>query len=591
MKMKKLHVFLLALAFSATMPVFAAEDADKCDSPFNTSSTVSVRLKKYTACINKGSYIQAEMLLKDDSVLAKLNKKSSLKPQAVALKDLYDLLDKDWPENRSNDLTKALLNRIGEDKVLSLSGVGPEIEKLIPWVRKNIKRYSPKNGGIKGIYTLQKAIRDWQLIFGDVESRTFTWSGYSENLVVKKQDWLKATLFKRNLIMKQIAEGEKNKILSQIKKGEQVSEYNFIKYFDEMVEEVETAKQVKHAMAKAENSNVLTAKQKKELQNASSDSEKAYLLNKYFDGAKVSRDSDIRLGINANRVSNANEMFNDSSRKTVAGLVRTSLNTQLKNTTAGSQALKGGLKLEIGYCDTGYSEVKEDGTIVVDEAMVEQFMRMKGYTPASLAKNKKQVEELAKYVSPTVVYQSAIRDQNKWAKNTYKPRTQEDEIDALSREAVYMKEKMQKDKDFQSLFSEVEDYSTYAAKRIENAKLYTQGKKSFADSVRMDNQNLPTINSAMANTLNILNEEITRISKMTAAERKLERPNEKALIPYSTAITYTPDELRSYISGIQYDALVKMRDNILKSKYETDYNKKAIEQSRKTYNELLKQEK
>ncbi|MBO4555576.1 MAG: hypothetical protein J5706_02365, partial [Elusimicrobiales bacterium] len=299
----------------------------------------------------------------------------------------------------------------------------------------------------------------------------------------------------------------------------------------------------------------------------------------------VGYDSDIRMGLNANRISNPNETFSNTNRKTVAALLKTSISSELKNTEAGKQALNGGLKIEVGFCDAGYSELKNDGTIVIDEGLIEEYMRLKGYTASSIMKNKKQLADVARYVSPEVVYQSARRDQEKWAKNTYKPHTQEDEIDARSREAVYMTEKMQKDSNFYGTFTDVEKYSSYASKNIENANSYNQGRKMFSDNVRMDNADLPTINSAAANTISLLNEEINRISKLSAKERAAERPNEKDMLSFSEVSKYTPDEISASIHDIQYTALVKLRNALMSNSY-AQYNNKAIEQSRSTFNSI-----
>ena len=106
-------------------------------------------------------------------------------------------------------------------------------------------------------------------------------------------------------------------------------------------------------------------------------------------------------------------------------------------------------------------------------------MRMKGYTADSMMKNKDQLAEVAKYMSPMVVYESAHQSQAIWAKKSgaYKPHMQEDEIEAMSLEGLYSSEKMTKDPAFKDIMDKSRDFSSYATKRVDilrNTKIMVQ---------------------------------------------------------------------------------------------------------------------
>ena len=211
-------------------------------------------------------------------------------------------------------------------------------------------------------------------------------------------------------------------------------------------------------------------------------------------------------------------------------------------------------------------------------------MRLKGYTAEAVIADKKKVAEIAKYMSPAVVYEATHIAQSKWARanGAYKPATQEDEIDAMSAEAYYVNEKMKNDGTFYNIFTSVEKYSKYAAKRIENASSYTQGKKMYADNVRSGCQDLPTISSARANLINVANEELARRAALSPEEREME----KGFIAYDEVLSMSPDQIRSSVRDIEDGALAKLI-SVLGSDAYLQYNRNAVSKTRENYNALM----
>ena len=573
--MNTIKILLLAAALSVPFAgqLYAQQPAGAQQNVRIDYTVVEPSLAVYAEGINAGDPAAARKFLEDNDAISRAENinGSTLKIQALALKDLEALMNQDWKAEQHNTLYKALVNRIGKDKVLTLSGVVPQPEKLLPWLQKYIARYSDPEKGAAGLYAVKQAIREWVTVFGQNESRGFEWDGVP--LVITKAQWSNMSLTERNAMLKKIG-------MSLAMFGD----YSYLAYSEETTEAIAVQREQAIRIKSAMESDLLTQKQKDELASARTLSDQAYMLNKFFDGTNVKHSDDLRLGINSSRASTPDETFSASNRQLMASMLGSSISAELKGTTAGQRVLDGGLKIDIGYCDKGYSELRADGTIVLDEETIQQYMRLKGYTAASVMSDKKQLAEIAKYMSPAVVYEAAHRDQAKWAKKNraYKPHTQEDEIEAMSQEALYTAEKMQKDESFSGIFTSVEKYSKYAAKRVENASTYTQGKKMFADNVRMGCQELPSLSSAEANTINGISEELARRAKLTAEQRA----EEYTFITYDEAVTMTPDQILSAVRDIEEGALVKLLNSLKDNSYET-YNRNSVAQTRTSYNNMM----
>ena len=573
--MNTIKILLLAAALSVPFAgqLYAQQPAGAQQNVRIDYTVVEPSLAVYAEGINAGDPAAARKFLEDNGAISRAENinGSTLKIQALALKDLEALMNQDWKAEQHNTLYKALVNRIGKDKVLTLSGVGPQPEKLLPWLQKYIARYSDPEKGAAGLYAVKQAIREWVTVFGQNESRGFEWDGVPLNIT--KAQWSNMSLIERNATLKKIG-------MHMARLGD----YSYLAYSEETTEAISVQREQAIRIKSAMESDLLTPQQKQELANARTLSDQAYMLNKFFDGTNVKHSDDLRLGINSSRASTPDETFSASNRQLMASMLGSSISAELKGTTAGQRVLDGGLKIDIGYCDKGYSELRADGTIVLDEETIQQYMRLKGYTAASVMSDKKQLAEIAKYMSPAVVYEAAHRDQAKWAKKNraYKPHTQEDEIDAMSQEALYTAEKMQKDESFSGIFTSVEKYSKYAAKRVENASTYTQGKKMFADNVRMGCQELPSLSSAEANTINGINEELARRAKLTAEQRA----EEYTFITYDEAVIMTPDQILSAVRDIEEGALVKLLNSLKDNSYET-YNRNSVAQTRTSYNNMM----
>ena len=104
----------------------------------------------------------------------------------------------------------------------------------------------------------------------------------------------------------------------------------------------------------------------------------------------------------------------------------------------------------------------------------------------------------------------------------------------------------------------------------------------FADNVRMGCQELPSLSSAEANTINGINEELARRAKLTAEQRA----EEYTFITYDEAVIMTPDQILSAVRDIEEGALVKLLNSLKDNSYET-YNRNSVAQTRTSYNNMM----
>jgi len=247
-------------------------------------------------------------------------------------------------------------------------------------------------------------------------------------------------------------------------------------------------------------------------------------------------------------------------------MLKTAIPKELSGTKAGDRvmsfyAANGGLKIKVAPCDGAYSRFDEaSGTIVLDSETIQQFMRMKGYSSASVMTSPAQLAEIAEYMSPMVVYESAHQMQSVWAKKTgvYKPHTQEDEIEAMSLEGLYSSEKIDTDASFNKNMSAARAYSTYAMKRGDIANDFSlSGSKKFADSVRQRYfSGLPSLDDAAAQVLGAVSAEISRRAALAPAARA---EIDSYGLSLAEAMEMTPEELAGSVGEVRSEALAKIQ--------------------------------
>lgn len=506
------------------------------------------RLAKFELAISSGDPAAAIEFLKDGEVrgLAEQDQQKGavLTAEAEALKDLKDLLAMPWKDSEVNKLNQSLAIRIDIDKPLVKVGIGPEPEKLLTWLGKYAPAYpAGKKAAVK------KAIRQWEVVFGTMtDARAMDWDqatqNYGQGVNLTKAGWAALTLRERNTIITKLID----------------TEAAFLPYNDGMFAAKKDEVALLKTVNEVKNSGALSPAQLGQLAGKPF-ADQVYLLGSFFDNSNVTVSADIKSRIHAARDSMPKEVLPAQQRNLLGGMLTSAVSKELAGTKAGDRALAAGpLKIEVRPCDGAYSRYDPaTGAIVLDSETIQQYMRMKGYTAASVMKSKEQVAEIAKYMSPSVVYEAAHRMQADWAakQGVYKPHVQEDEIEAMSLEGVYTNEKLAKDPAFKGMLDSSRKFSSYASKKSEIATNYRGSRaRGFGQTVRkLYVPGLPSLDGAAAQVRSAVSGELARRAAMPAVEKA---EIDASGLTLNDALGMSPEELAGSVQEIQTAALAKI---------------------------------
>ncbi len=472
---------------------------------------------------------------------------AALLGKAEALKDLKELLSMTWDEARLNQLNQALKIRIDFDKPLARLGVGPEPEKLLAWMDK----YQPAPEAKKTL--VKKAIRQWEVIFGTMTTvQRLSWDqadmAAGQGVSVSKTSWEAKVLRERNAILEKITDNDPR----------------FLIYNDDRLaaakKETAIDMDVRAYIA------TLPPAQRLPLSRLPLE-EQLYLLGSMFDNHTVPANPVLEAKIDAARSSMPQEVLPSEKRRDLGIMLNTAVAAELAGTQAGDRALAafpGGLKITVAPVGSGYSRYDaETGSVVLDSETIQEYMRIKGYTAASVMGSPAQLAEIAKYMSPAVVYEAAHKAQADWAaqRGVYSPRVQEDEIEAMALEGLYTSEKMKKDLEFNAILTSSRDFSSYASKKMDiGTEFELSGSKKFATTVRQRYfSGLPSLDAAASQVLGAVTDELERRDAMPA-DRKAAL--DAGGLNLEETLEMSPDELASSVGEIQTPVLAKIQADL-----------------------------
>jgi len=530
------------------------------------------RLARYELEIASANPAAALAFLRDgearELAAADPRRAAALLGKAEALKDLKELLSMTWDEARLNQLNGALTIRIDFDKPLSRLGVGPEPEKLLSWMDK----YRPVNEAKKLL--VKKAIRQWEVIFGTMTTvQRLSWDqadmASGQGVSVSKASWEAKVIRERNAILEKITDNDPR----------------FLIYNDDRLaaakKETAIDMDVRAYIA------TLPPAQRLPLSRLPLE-EQLYLLGSMFDKHLVPANPVLEAKIDAARSSMPQEVLPTEKRRDMGIMLNTAVGAELAGTQAGDRALAafpGGLKITVAPVVGGYSRYDAaTGSVVLDSETIQEYMRIKGYTAASVMGSPAQLAEIAKYMSPAVVYEAAHKAQADWAaqRGVYSPRVQEDEIEAMALEGLYTTEKLEKDADFRNIMSASRDFSSYASKRVEIATEFKSSRgKGFSNTVRQRYfSGLPSLDAAAAQVLGAVTDELERRDAMPAAQKAA---LDAGGLNLEETLEMSPDELASSVGEIQTPVLAKIQADlsglgVYRSRYSASdrQNRKAL---------------
>jgi hypothetical protein len=521
--------------------------------------TPQQRLEAYSKAIPTGNLEAATYFLQDEEAqtLADQNGSSELTAEAEALKDLKTLLAMPWNDSTANKLNAALAIRIDVDKPLSKVGVGPEPEKLLTWLEKNEPSYPERKTAV-----VKKAIRQWEVVFGTMTTLQIDWAQASglQSVDVTKESWEKMVLRERNATLSMLMSNSKA----------------YTGYSDDAMAAQKKQAALSAAVANIKSGDSLTPAQKAQLaqleehdklahlSDATRLNDQAYLLGSFFDGSKVQGDLNLSQ-VQAARSSLPTEVLPSQQRALLGGMLTTAVPKELAGTQAGDQVLafyakEGPLKIAVQPCDGTYSRYDPaTRTITLDSETIQQYMRMKGYTADSVMKNADQVADIAKYMSPEVVYEAGHQMEDTWAKQqgVYNPHVQENEVQAMSLEGSYTAEKTTRDAAFSKMLDDSRNYSSYAEKRVQIALEYkNRGARGFDTTVRqLYSSSLPSLDAASSQVLDAIRTEQARRASMSPSART---EIDSTGLSLNEAMDMSPEELADSVGEVSSAALAKI---------------------------------
>ncbi len=512
------------------------------------------RLAAYEISISSGDPVAAAAFLKDGEARelaeAEPQKAAALLGKAEALKDLKELLAMPWEDAKVNQLNQSLSIRIDVDRPLPKMGIGPEPEKLLAWLAKFQPSYPASKKAV-----VKKAIRQWEVIFGTMtDTRSLSWGQADmrsgQAVTVTKASWEDMVIRERNAVIEKLIKADPK----------------FLIYNDERLAAAKSDVAVDVAVRAVINSGALTPAQLAQL-SGKTFTEQAYLLGNFFDGSDIKVDPALKAKINSARGSLPQEVLPGQQRELLGSMLNTAVAKELAGTKAGDKALAafpGGLKIKVSPLSGSYSSYDAaSGSIILDSETIQQYMRLKGYTAASLMSSPAQVAEIAKYMSPSVVYESAHKAQADWAakQGVYKPHVQEDEIEAMSLEGLYTTEKMAKDADYKAILTSSRDFSSYASKKFEVGTEYQNSRsKKFAITVRQRYfSGLPSLDAAASQVLGAVTAELDRRAGLPVSEKA---SIDSTGLNLQEAMEMSPDELAGSVGEIQTAVLAKIQGDL-----------------------------
>ncbi len=546
-----------------------------------STSAVREKLDKYAVSIaTEADPVKAKEFLGDSSFLndaMDLDENLTIKlvAYAQALTDLDEYVSRDFRPEDHNSINSELTVRLDRNKPLCDIGLCPQPEKFIDWLDRHKKFAQNK----KDIF--EKAIRKWEVVFGTSSTQRAVEWDQAGTMLVTRDSWLNMVIRERNAVILKIPYSGKAS-------DRPFLEYNpsLSSYLDERALTFDAAKKV------ITSSGVLTQPQLDSLAGKPFN-EQLYILGQYFDGSQISAHPELKPYIDriqAARNSAPAEIMSSQQREMLSQMLKTSLMSEVKGTKAGDRisAFYNGRQppISVEYCGDCYSKY-EGGKIIVDAALIEQYMRVKGYKAEDLFKNKAAVDDISRFISPAFVTAASYQMTDEYfsSRGMYNPPVQERAALAYSMQGLYTTEKFSRDAKFKGVFEEMSS-TTYGSRVITVQTRYeSEGQKRFTESIaQLYFSDTPSAEAARSQILHAVNEEIARRQAMDAnGQAQAER---LATLSREEAYAMSAEEFAGSVADMKMETLMKVRSDMLSSSNPDSYFRNAMRDMRKDYNSL-----
>lgn len=557
--------------FAITLAALAASSFAQDSS----TSAVREKLDQYASSIGKeADPVKSKEFLRDsafqqDAMDLDENLTIKLVAYAQAITDLDEYVSRSFKPEDHNTINSELTIRMDYNKPLCEVRICPEPEKLLSWMDKYKKFPAEKNA------IFEKAIRKWEVLFGTTTQKTVEWDQAGTQLVTR-DSWNQLPLKKRN------------EIIAKLPFSGRREDRQYLQYNATLTSSLSDRDMVFDAASQiVKSSGVLTQSQLDSLAGKPF-SEQLSLLGQYFDGSQVAAHPELKPlidRIQAYRSSNSQEVMSVEQRRMLSDMLKTSLMSEVKGTKAGDRisSFYNGKQppISVEYCDNCYSKY-ENGKVIIDAALIEQYMRVKGYKAEDLFKNKAAVEDISRFVSPAFVSAASYQMTDDYfsSRDIYNPSVQERGALAYSMQGLYTTEKFSKDAKFKGVFEEMSS-TNYGSRVITvQTRFASEGSKHFTDSIsQLYFSDLPSAESARSQILLAVNEEIARRQGLDASARaQVER---LAMLPKEEAYAMTCEEFIGSVGEMKMELLLKVRSDMMSASNPDDYFRNSMRNLRR----------
>ncbi len=210
-------------------------------------------------------------------------------------------------------------------------------------------------------------------------------------------------------------------------------------------------------------------------------------LNKIYDGAGVN-DPALRAAAPPKK----SQLFDDSSREMVAGLLRTGLMNETKGTFAGQELEEfyktNRLDLRVAAPMEGQENWigwHHEGVITFNEKYIAEYLKVANKDIADLAREPELLRRLTVQLSPLFVHEATHHRQRVWAREQGLDWTggQNLELESMQADALFTLEKRVRDPSFDALLRHEQATSLLARESLSKSERLAHGTQGFRDSI------------------------------------------------------------------------------------------------------------
>ncbi len=508
------------------------------------------------------SLLHSRKLLEDRELqneFMKIDRNRTVKLMSYAgeIIELDRVVSRNYNEKDLNSLSKILEVMLDKSRMICNLEICIPPERLIVWMSSN--SYSQAN-----ISNVEIAIRKWERIFPDEYPITVRWA-QAGKVSFSSTTWLEMSVKERNAVIENIV---KNDLASG---NENTPLLAFSQKRNDLFRNTqEVLKAVDNVMTKMLENKVIDTTKFNEIKSKPLH-EQMYLLSMLFDRGGLRSNPEVAgdiAVINANRTSFTNEVLDQNKRDTFSSYISNNAKAEISSSQTGKklvEAVYGKNKrpvIVVEYID-GVESKNENGKIVIDAKIIEQYLRVKGYTSEDLVRNERVKKEVLTYISPIIVREMANINTSNKLRGSYAPQTREQYASALLFQAKYTEERFKEDS-FKGIFSSMEPVSDYARKVSIVRRDYkkSDNENDFIQTASLRYYpNLPSSSSSRSEILIAVTKELERREKLNTEERK--NLDKYAIFSKKDVASLTPYEITNYIKDIKTEALIKLRDELL----------------------------